>query len=340
MIERNEQASHSSSDQRWTTTSSKPKQLVKRKRLATLKPMRNPPVKHQQGLESESRLKPRLPVIAPSCEAFEPPIEIEQLPSPEEEVVNIKPQPTPRVPRNHSRFKVVALLCSFAMVLGGFIGVFACHVPKSQKSYNTVAETVDPQRPQSLATIIDLSATVAPRLQPATASLVTLPLLKEAPVEKVQLEEEVEPVDEVLQLAQEADLEQDVQLAADKTEPQLTDEDEAAALVARVTKLLEKPVGNINDEDASLSDVPPVLEPTAPALEPIAHPVLKKPIKIVGIQKLGADELRAMLQTETASVDLLQSKREFADTKKYIHERETVDTVSYTHLTLPTILLV
>ena len=325
MIERNEQASHSSSDQRWTTTSSKPKQLVKRKRLATLKPMRNPPVKHQQGLESESRLKPRLPVIAPSCEAFEPPIEIEQLPSPEEEVVNIKPQPTPRVPRNHSRFKVVALLCSFAMVLGGFIGVFACHVPKSQKSYNTVAETVDPQRPQSLATITDLSATVAPRLQPATASLVTLPLLKEAPVEKVQLEEEVEPVDEVLQLAQEADLEQDVQLAADKTEPQLTDEDEAAALVARVTKLLEKPVGNINDEDASLSDVPPVLEPTAPALEPIAHPVLKKPIKIVGIQKLGADELRAMLQTETASVDLLQSKREFADTKKYIHERETVD---------------
>ena len=325
MIERNEQASHSSSDQRWTTTSSKPKQLVKRKRLATLKPMRNPPVKHQQGLESESRLKPRLPVIAPSCEAFEPPIENEQLPSPEEEVVNIKPQPTPRVPRNHSRFKVVALLCSFAMVLGGFIGVFACHVPKSQKSYNTVAETVDPQRPQSLATITDLSATVAPRLQPATASLVTLPLLKEAPVEKVQLEEEVEPVDEVLQLAQEADLEQDVQLAADKTEPQLTDEDEAAALVARVTKLLEKPVGNINDEDASLSDVPPVLEPTAPALEPIAHPVLKKPIKIVGIQKLGADELRAMLQTETASVDLLQSKREFADTKKYIHERETVD---------------
>ena len=325
MIERNEQASHSSSDQRWTTTSSKPKQLVKRKRLATLKPMRNPPVKRQQGLESESRLKPRLPVIAPSCEAFEPPIENEQLPSPEEEVVNIKPQPTPRVPRNHSRFKVVALLCSFAMVLGGFIGVFACHVPKSQKSYNTVAETVDPQRPQSLATITDLSATVAPRLQPATASLVTLPLLKEAPVEKVQLEEEVEPVDEVLQLAQEADLEQDVQLAADKTEPQLTDEDEAAALVARVTKLLEKPVGNINDEDASLSDVPPVLEPTAPALEPIAHPVLKKPIKIVGIQKLGADELRAMLQTETASVDLLQSKREFADTKKYIHERETVD---------------
>ena len=325
MIERNEQASHSSSDQRWTTTSSKPKQLVKRKRLATLKPMRNPPVKHQQGLESESRLKPRLPVIAPSCEAFEPPIENEQLPSPEEEVVNIKPQPTPRVPRNHSRFKVVALLCSFAMVLGGFIGVFACHVPKSQKSYNTVAETVDPQRPQSLATITDLSATVAPRLQPATASLVTLPLLKEAPVEKVQLEEEVEPVDEVLQLAQEADLEQDVQLAADKTEPQLTDEDEAAALVARVTKLLEKPIGNANDEDASLSDAPPVLEPTAPALEPIAHPVLKKPIKIVGIQKLGADELRAMLQTETASVDLLQSKREFADTKKYIHERETVD---------------
>ena len=322
VIERNEQASHSSSDQRWTTTSSKPKQLVKRKRLATLKPMRNPPVQHQQGLESESRLKPRLPVIAPSCEAFEPPIENEQLPSPEEEVVNIKPQPTPRVPRNHSRFKVVALLCSFAMVLGGFIGVFACHVPKSQKSYNTVAETVDPQRPQSLATTTDLSATAA---QPATTSLVTLPLLKEAPVEKVQLEEEVEPVDEVLQLAQEADLEQDVQLAADKTEPQLTDEDEAAALVARVTKLLEKPVGNINDEDASLSDGPPVLEPTAPALEPIAHPVLKKPIKIVSIQKLGADELRAMLQTETASVDLLQSKREFADTKKYIHERETVD---------------
>ena len=195
MIKRNEQAS---SDPRWTTTSSKPKQLVKRKRLATLKPMCNPPVKPQQGLESESRLKPRLPVTAPFCEIAEPPIENEQLPSPEEGVVNIKPQPTPRAPRNHSRFKVLALLCSFSMVLGGFIGVFACHVPKSQKSYNTVAETVDPQRPQSLATTTDLSATAA---QPATTSLVTLPLLKEAPVEKVRLEEEVEPVDEVLQLS-------------------------------------------------------------------------------------------------------------------------------------------
>ena len=289
--------------------------------------MRDPSVKPKQGLESESRLKPRLPVIAPFCEVAEPPIENEQLPSPEEEVevevVNIKPQPTPRVPRNHSRFKVLAFLCSFAMLLGGFIGVFACHVPKSQKSHNAVAKTVEPQRPQSPAKITDLSATASPRLQPATASLVPLPLLKEAPVEKVHLEEEVEPVDEVLQLAQEADQELEVQLAADKTEPQLTDEEEATALVARVTKLLDKPIGNVDSEDIPNKDAP--LPDSSPALESIDRPVFKKPIKIVGIQKLGADELRAMLQTETASVDLLQSKREFADTKKYIHERETVD---------------
>ena len=156
-----------------------------------------------------------------------------------------------------------------------------------------------PQRPQSLATTTDLSATAA---QPATTSLVTLPLLKEAPVEKVHLEEEVEPVDEVLQLAQKADQEQDVQLAADKTEPHLTDKDEAAALVARVTKLLDKPIGNVDsedipNEDAPLPDVPPALAPTA--LEPIERPVFKKPIKIVSIQKLGADELRAMLQAES-----------------------------------------
>ena len=283
--------------------------------------MRDPSVKPKQGLESESRLKPRLPVIAPFCEVAEPPIENEQLPSPEEEV-NIKPQPTPRVPRNHSRFKVLAFLCSFAMLLGGFIGVFACHVPKSQKSHNAVAKTVE-QRPQSLAKITDFSATASPRLQPATASLVTLPLLKEAPVEKVHLEEEVEPVDEVLQLAQEADQELEVQLAADKTEPQLTDEEEATALVARVTKLLDKPIGNVDSEDIPNKDAP--LPDSSPTLESIDRPVFKKPIKIVGIQKLGADELRAMLQTETASVDLLQSKREFADTKKYIHERETVD---------------
>ena len=332
VIKRNDQVGHSSSD-RWTKTSSKPKQLVKRKRLATLMPMLDSsevtevelPVESAKGLESESRLKPRLPVISPSCEVAEPPIKNEQLPSPEEVVVNIKPQPTPRVPRNHSQFKVVALLCSFSMVLGGFIGVFACHVPKSQKSYNTVAETVDPQRPQSLATITDLSATAA---QPATTSLVTLPLLKEAPVEKVHLEEEVEPVDEVLQLAQKADQEQDVQLAADKTEPHLTDKDEAAALVARVTKLLDKPIGNVDsedipNEDAPLPDVPPALAPTA--LEPIERPVFKKPIKIVSIQKLGADELRAMLQAETASLDLLQSDREFENAKKFIRERETVD---------------
>ena len=134
VIKRNDQVGHSSSD-RWTKTSSKPKQLVKRKRLATLMPMLDSsevtevelPVESAKGLESESRLKPRLPVISPSCEVAEPPIKNEQLPSPEEVVVNIKPQPTPRVPRNHSQFKVVALLCSFSMVLGGFIGVFACH---------------------------------------------------------------------------------------------------------------------------------------------------------------------------------------------------------------------
>ena len=117
-------------------------------------------------------------------------------------------------------------------------------------------------------------------------------------------------------------------MAADKTEPHLTDKDEAAALVARVTKLLNKPIGNVDsedipNEDAPLPDVPPALAPTA--LEPIERPVFKKPIKIVSIQKLGADELRAMLQAETASLDLLQSDREFENAKKFIRERETVD---------------
>ena len=72
VIKRNNQPSDSSSDQRWTTTSLKPKQLVKPKRLTTLMPMLESPLKPEKGLTSESRLTSRLPLITPSCEPPEP----------------------------------------------------------------------------------------------------------------------------------------------------------------------------------------------------------------------------------------------------------------------------
>ena len=120
-------------------------------------------------------------------------------------------------------------------------------------------------------------------------------LLTEPSVEEVRQEEEVELIDEVLQLAQEANQELEVQLAADETEPPLRDEEEAAALVARVTKLLGKPIGNVDNDDIPNEDAP--LTDAPPALEPINQPDIKKPIEITSIQKLDADQLRAMLQT-------------------------------------------
>ena len=306
VIKRNDQASNSSSDQRWTTASSKSKQVVKRKRLTTLMPMLEPSIETEKGLASESRLKSRLPAITPSCEAPEPPIENQQLPSPEEVINAQLQQPCPKAFQSRSQIMVAALLCSFSMVLGGLIGAFACYTPGSQNSDNTAAKTVDPQPPTVIA---DRSITAAPRLQPAAAPKVTLPLLTELSVEEVRQEEEVELIDEVLQIAQEANQEQKVQLAADKTEPQMADEEEAAALVARVTKLLGKPIGNVDSEDIPNDD----------------RPVIKKPIKIVGIQKLDANQLRAMLLTETASVGLFESILEFEDAKRYINARKTFD---------------
>ena len=306
VIKRNDQASNSSSDQRWTTASSKSKQVVKRKRLTTLMPMLEPSIETEKGLASESRLKSRLPAITPSCEAPEPSIENQQLPSPEEVINAQLQQPCPKAFQSRSQIMVAALLCSFSMVLGGLIGAFACYTPGSQNSDNTAAKTVDPQPPSVIA---DRSVTAAPRLQPAAAPKVTLPLLTELSVEEVRQEEEVELIDEVLQIAQEANQEQKVQLAADKTEPQMADEEEAAALVARVTKLLGKPIGNVDSEDIPNDD----------------RPVIKKPIKIVGIQKLDANQLRAMLLTETASVGLFESILEFEDAKRYINARKTFD---------------
>ena len=306
VIKRNDQASNSSSDQRWTTASSKSKQVVKRKRLTTLMPMLEPSIETEKGLASESRLKSRLPAITPSCEAPEPPIENQQLPSPEEVINAQLQQPCPKAFQSRSQIMVAALLCSFSMVLGGLIGAFACYTPGSQNSDNTAAKTVDPQPPTVIA---DRSITAAPRLQPAAAPKVTLPLLTELSVEEVRQEEEVELIDEVLQIAQEANQEQEVQLAADKMEAQMADEEEAAALVARVTKLLGKPIGNVDSEDIPNDD----------------RPVIKKPIKIVGIQKLDANQLRAMLLTETASVGLFESILEFEDAKRYINARKTFD---------------
>ena len=272
----------------------------------TLMPMLEPSIETEKGLASESRLKSRLPAITPSCEAPEPSIENQQLPSPEEVINAQLQQPCPKAFQSRSQIMVAALLCSFSMVLGGLIGAFACYTPGSQNSDNTAAKTVDPQPPSVIA---DRSVTAAPRLQPAAAPQVTLPLLTELSVEEVRQEEEVELIDEVLQIAQEANQEQKVQLAADKTEPQMADEEEAAALVARVTKLLGKPIGNVDSEDIPNDD----------------RPVIKKPIKIVGIQKLDANQLRAMLLTETASVGLFESILEFEDAKRYINARKTFD---------------
>ena len=201
VIKRNDQASNSSSDQRWTTASSKSKQVVKRKRLTTLMPMLEPSIETEKGLASESRLKSRHPVITPSCEAPEPSIENQQLPSPEEVINAQLQQPCPKAFQSRSQIMVAALLCSFSMVLGGLIGAFACYTPGSQNSDNTAAKTVDPQPPSVIA---DRSVTAAPRLQPAAAPKVTLPLLTEPSVEKVRQEEEVELIEEVLQIAQEA----------------------------------------------------------------------------------------------------------------------------------------
>ena len=298
VIKRNDQASNSSSDQRWTTASSKSKQVVKRKRLTTLMPMLEPSIETEKGLASESRLKSRLPAITPSCEAPEPSIENQQLPSPEEVINAQLQQPCPKAFQSRSQIMVAALLCSFSMVLGGLIGAFACYTPGSQNSDNTAAKTVDPQ---PTTVIADHSVTAAPRLQPAAAPQVTLPLLTEPSVEEVRQDEEVEFIDEVLQIAQEANQEQEVQLAADKMEAQMADE--AAALVARVTKLLGEPIENVDSEDIPNDD----------------RPVIKKPIKIVGIQKLDANQLRAMLLTETASVGLFESILEFEDAKRYIN---------------------
>jgi len=268
--------------------------------------MLEPSIETEKGLASESRLKSRLPAITPSCEAPEPSIENQQLPSPEEVINAQLQQPCPKAFQSRSQIMVAALLCSFSMVLGGLIGAFACYTPGSQNSDNTAAKTVDPQPPSVIA---DRSVTAAPRLQPAAAPKVTLPLLTEPSVEEVRQDEEVEFIDEVLQIAQEANQEQEVQLAADKMEAQMADEEEAAALVARVTKLLGKPIGNVDSEDIPNDD----------------RPVIKKPIKIVGIQKLDANQLRAMLLTETASVGLFESILEFEDAKRYINARKTFD---------------
>ena len=315
VIKRNDQASNSSSDQRWPTASSKTKQLVKRKRLTTLMPILEPPLKPEKGLAAESRLKSRHPVITPSCEAPEPSIENQQRPSPEEVINAQLQQPYPKAFESHSQIKVAALLCSFSMVLGALIGAYACYTPRSQNPDNTAARTVDPQPPTVIA---DRSVTTAPRLQTATVLQSTL-LLTEPSVEEVRQEEEVELIDEVLQLAQEANQELEVQLAADETEPPLRDEEEAAALVARVTKLLGKPIGNVDNDDIPNEDAP--LTDAPPALEPINQPDIKKPIEITSIQKLDADQLRAMLQTKTPSIDLFQSKEEFADAKNYLRRR-------------------
>ena len=291
VIKRNNQPSDSSSDQRWTTTSLKPKQLVKPKRLTTLMPMLESPIKPEKGLTSESRLTSRLPLITPSCEHPEPPIENQQPPSPEGAINAQLQQPCPKVFESRSQIKVAVLLCSFSMVLG-LIGAFAYYTLGSQNSDNTAAKTVDPQTPP---VITDRSVTTAPRLQPAAAPLVTLPLLTEPSVEEVRQEEIIELIDEVLQLAQKANQEQKVQLADDKKEPQLAEE-----------------------EEAPLADAPPTLEP-------VDQPDIKKPIEITSIQKLDADQLRTMLQTKTPSIDLFQSKSEFANAKNYIRKRGSLD---------------
>ena len=117
VIKRNDQASNSSSDQRWTTASSKSKQVVKRKRLTTLMPILEPSIETEKGLASESRLKTRHPVITPSCEAPEPSIENQQRPSPEEVINAQLQQPCPKAFQSRSQIMVAALLCSFLSLI-------------------------------------------------------------------------------------------------------------------------------------------------------------------------------------------------------------------------------
>ena len=325
MIKRNPPTSNSNSDARWKTTPAKPRQLEKRKRLATLMPTFDSGEVIEAEIEAElatqltsdSRSQTRLPVIAPFYEAANLSIENEPLPL-LQEVINTHPQP-PTITRHQSRFKAVAFLCSFAMVIGGFIGVFAYHIPESQNSHEAVAKTVDSHSPQSPAVVVtDHSVPDAPRSQPAVAPIVILSLTKPS-VAEVRKQEKVEPAEEVhqeevhqeeeIQLVQEANQEQELEVTQ---EPQVTAE--AAALVARVEKLLGVPTENIDKKDVPLPEVPPVLAQNDP-------PEFKKPIEIAAIQKLSANQLRTQLQTETPSVDLLQNKREFINAKLYIRKQ-------------------
>ena len=315
VIKRDHQTIDSSPAERWTTTFSKPKQVEQRKRLATLSPTFNsdevvgtePP--SRSAADSHTQL--RLPVIAPAYEAGKPSIENKQLPSPQD-AINILPERRPTVLQGHSRLKGAVLLIAFAMVMGGFIGVFAYHAPEPQKSpKETVAQTVHPSTDQSpTAANTDHSITSAADVRTTDEPMANLLLLVEPLVEQVQQEEEI-------QIAQEVHQKQEDQLV-DHHEPELTDEDEAAALAARISKLLENSTGNVDKEDAPLTDAPPTLEP-------VDQPDIKKPIKITSIQKLGADQLRAMLQTKTPSIDLFQSKQEFDDAKNYIRVRGSFD---------------
>ena len=367
-------ANDSSSNERWKTKSSKPKQLVKRKRLATLMPTFDSPevveakVESPDGLATDTCSKPRLPVLAPSYnaadpKAAEPSIENEQLPSPEE-VIDFQSKSRPSVPKNHSRVKVVAFSCAFAMVLGGFIWVFAYQVPRSKNSHTTQAKIVDSQPAQSTSAITDDLVTVTPKSQPSSAPLVALSLLIEPPIEDLHQEQQVELTQEVgrkqdaepteelrqvdeKQFAQEANQEQKVQLK-EKLEAQSPDED--AALVARFAKLLGKPAEDANEETEDADEDIPLQSPdegtaqvarvakllgkpnedagedvplpdAPPAFEQNDRPELKEPIKIAGIQKLSASQLREMLQTQTPTVDLLKNIREFSNAKSYISKK-------------------
>ena len=136
MPKRNRKSNDSSSTPRWSFPPSTPRT----------------PSKSQPTFKFvKTKTKPRLPVIAPSFEPAEPKIESEPFSSPQE-VIDVRP-PLPQTARvNHSRFKGVAISLSFAVVLGGFVWVFASQNPGSEKPPETGTKIVDSQAPPSLTT--------------------------------------------------------------------------------------------------------------------------------------------------------------------------------------------
>ena len=332
VIKPNHQGSNSNPKERRKAKFSQPKQLKKQRRLVTQMPTfasreaMDAEVELETQIVSNARSQNRLPVMAPSWES-DP--SNENGPPLSQDDIDLPQESSPMVVGNRSRIIGVAILCVFSTILVGSMGAVGSHPPESQKSTKTAVRSADSPIVKSPDVAItdhsDVTASKSDSVaepvlsfsQSSHSSQSIAPSVYDRKqeedfelVEGGHLDEQVEHIEEVLQLADQTN--QVPEVPTEETRIRFADE--TAALVAKVNALLGPPTKNIVAIDVPLPDLP---------VEQVERPVLKKPIKIVGIQKLGADQLRARLQAKTASVDLFRSIREFDNAKEFIFERES-----------------